>query len=154
MLFQACCSRLVEPTVLMVMLLKAKETANCSQRLLKLFLASLIVFVLKPLQLNWNFWQRYVWRKKRQLKINSDGYLCSCMLSFLPVSSRTAKHCGAWRSSCTFYGPRRNWERTGAVWFWYSHLETLKKILVLLLNVLSKEVTVPRLKDEFPLGQH
>lgn len=44
-LFQACCSRLVEPTVIVVMLLKAKETADCSQRLLKLLLASFVVFV-------------------------------------------------------------------------------------------------------------
>lgn len=32
LLFQACCSRLVEPTVIVVMLLKAKETADCSQK--------------------------------------------------------------------------------------------------------------------------
>lgn len=127
----------------MVMLLKAKETADCSQRLLKLLLASLVVFVFKPLQLNWNFWQRYVWRKKKQLKMNSNGYLCSCMLSFLPhVSYWTAKHCGAERGNSTFYSPRRNRVSSGGV--------TLVLSFEHWRHFWCKEVSVPGLKGWIP----
>lgn len=38
--------------------------------------------------------------------------------------------------------------------FWYSHLDGEEKILVLLFSGLFKEVTVPGLGSEFPLGQH
>lgn len=52
MLFQAGCSRLGEPTGLVVMLLTAEEMADGSQRLMKLLPASSVVFVFKPPQLN------------------------------------------------------------------------------------------------------
>lgn len=45
--------------------------------------------------------------------MNSNGYLCSCMLSFFLVSFWTATHCGAKRGNCTIYGPRRNLANTG-----------------------------------------